>query len=477
MDVLNTIIVEDDETTIGLYKAFFKNLQFPNCALTIVKTYEDFINSYKEKYYNLALIDHFLPDGNSRQILPIIKKYYTNCHITLVSSISDVETLSELYTLGLNSFLSKPIKENKLKKVVMDAYDKVINHYKRLFDNTKDSNPKPTKAKPIIENIIYKSSYIENVLNKVIKVAPSIANILIRGESGTGKELIAKAVQSLSNRKNRPFIELNIAALPETLIESELFGHKKGAFTGADKDRIGRFEECDGGTIFIDEIGDIPLQTQVKLLRVLQFKTFQRVGENINRTTDVRVIAATSCNLEEMISKKEYREDLFYRLSVISLKLSPLRERTEDILPLTEHFISEKAQLYNKAPLKMTENFGQALLHHKYPGNIRELENIIEHAVILCEGNTLSSRDLPEYMRKTVINKNNPELQPDIATNKKLNYTEQLIALETHIIKEALKESKGNQRKAARILEISERKLRYRLQLLGIKNEFRSEEE
>ena len=241
---------------------------------------------------------------------------------------------------------------------------------------------------------------MEEVLNTAGRVANSKASILIRGESGTGKELIAKAIHFTSSRKDKPFVTVNISSLSENLLESELFGHEKGSFTGATNQRIGRFEEANGGTLFIDEVGDIPLQAQVKLLRAIQFSEVQKLGSNTITNVDIRIITATHQNIEEMISKNEFRDDLFYRLNVVSIHIPALRNRKSDIPILVNHFIEKHSLLNEKNVNSVSSEAMDYLMKYEYPGNIRELENIIERAVVLCRDEFISKSDLPNQIEK-----------------------------------------------------------------------------
>jgi Nif-specific regulatory protein len=249
-----------------------------------------------------------------------------------------------------------------------------------------------------IENIVGQSKRMQEVFAAVTSVAPSRATVLLRGESGTGKELIARAIHQGGGRADRPFVAVNCAALPETLLESELFGHKRGAFTGAVEERKGRFEEASGGTIFLDEVGDIPLPTQVKLLRVLQERTFERLGENRTVSVDVRIIAATNADLEKMVAGGTFREDLYYRLNVIPVFLPPLRDRKEDILPLTEHFLERFNREHGKS-VAFSKDALDLLLEYRWTGNVRELENLVERAVVMAKAPVVPAQDLPRAIR------------------------------------------------------------------------------
>ena len=303
---------------------------------------------------------------------------------------------------------------------------------------------------------------MEEVISIAARVAESKATVLITGENGTGKEVLAKAIHYISPRKDGPFVPVNIPALSESLLESELFGHEKGAFTGAEKMRIGRFETADKGTIFLDEIGDIPISIQVKLLRVLQEHQIERVGSTSPLEIDVRIIAATNQNLEKKILDGTFREDLFYRLNIVAVKIPPLRDRREDILPLAEYFMEKYRLENNKERFELSKEAADVLLKYNYPGNVRELENIIERAVVLARGNFITKSDLPGNVRGFI-----PEFELPQPGSGDLN--EQVEALEKRLIFDALKEVKGNQTKAGKLLGITERNLRYKLKKYNIK--------
>jgi two-component system NtrC family response regulator len=313
-----------------------------------------------------------------------------------------------------------------------------------------------------VDFIISASRRMEEVLNLVKRAAPSTATVLILGESGTGKELIARAIHYSSPRADRPLIKVNCAALPENLLESELFGHEKGAFTGAVARRIGRFEQADQGTIFLDEIGDLSPSLQSKLLRVLQEKEFERVGSSQTLRVDVRVIAATNRNLEEAIRKGTFREDLYYRLNVVTLSLPPLRERKEDIPPLIEHFLRKYSRENRKTVAAVSREAKDLLMNYPYPGNIRELENIVERAVVLSRGDTITTQDLPLNLRESKVE----DLMKDAARGRSLPET--LEEIERLRITQALAKSRGVQTQAAEDLGISERVLRYKMKKYGI---------
>ena len=300
------------------------------------------------------------------------------------------------------------------------------------------------------------------VYEQIRQVAPSGATVLIRGESGTGKELVAQAIQSLSPRKDKPFVVLNCAALPEALVESELFGHEKGAFTDARERRIGRAEAANGGTLFLDEIGDLSIPVQVKLLRFLQERTFSRVGSNEMLQSDVRFIAATSRNLEDLMAKKLFREDLYYRLSVFPIALPRLAERADDIVLLAQHFLTKMSVKYEKIVSQISVPALNALKAYSWPGNVRELENCIERAVLTTRDDCIHSYNLPATVQTEEFSED-----PFGDGNPSLTLDEQIAAFERRILEEALNRHGGNHSAAARELGLSPRMMSYRLARSG----------
>jgi Nif-specific regulatory protein len=314
------------------------------------------------------------------------------------------------------------------------------------------------KEKYDFSQLVGKSSAMKLVFEQVTQVAKSNATVLLRGESGTGKELVASAIHYNSLRAKGPFVRVNCAALPESLIESELFGHEKGAFTGADRMRRGRIESADGGTLFLDEVGDIPLSTQVKLLRVLQEREFERVGSSQTLRANFRLIAATNKDLENAISQGHFREDLYYRLNVFTIFLPPLRERRSDILLLAEHFIEKYEREYNKRIRRISTPAIDMLMSYHFPGNVRELENAIERAVIACDTNVIHSHHLPPTLQTAEVS----------GTVTDVTLSSAVASYEKGIIQDALKSSGGNVAKAARSLSTTERILGYKIRKYAI---------
>ena len=338
--------------------------------------------------------------------------------------------------------------------------DRIIEHKNLKSENELLKTQLQEKYK--ITSVVSNSPKMAEVISIAARVAESKATVLITGESGTGKEVLAKSIHYLSSRKDKPFVAVNISALSSNLIESELFGHEKGSFTGAERMKKGWFELADKGTIFLDEIGDTPPAAQVKLLRVLQEQKIERVGSTESMGIDVRVIAATNQDLEKKMQAGEFREDLYYRLNIVSIKIPALRERKEDILPLIELFITKYSKENEKQNLEISKEAFDMLLKYNYPGNVRELENIIERAVVLSRGNIITVNDMPFNIKGFVEEKKVSEEEGTL--------TELVEALEKRLIYDSLKKANGNQTKAGKLLGITERNLRYKLNKYGIKN-------
>jgi len=409
----------------------------------------------KVQSYDLIITDYKMKEMDGYQVFNAVKEHNPGIPVVIMTSLDDINLAISMLKEGVYDFIVKPVKVDIVQRLIFKVFDHC--QLEREIRMLKESIHKDFS----IDSIIGKSKAIQNVIDIIGRCSEHNVNVLVRGESGTGKELVAHALHYSSPSSDGPFVIVNIAALSESLIESELFGHVKGAFTGAEKERVGRFEEAHGGTLFIDEIGDISLSIQVKLLRALQFKQFNRIGENITRTSDVRIITATSRNLEEMMEKGEFRSDLYYRLKVVEITMPPLRTRKEDIPALAEFFYQKLREERALDPKAFSREAMHLLMSYSYPGNVRELQNIVEHATVFSRGNQISSRDLPPSVQIRAEGK-------DMSFDN-LDYEEQMNHFETTLIKAALDESEGNQSEAARKLGISERRLRYRLEKLELK--------
>jgi len=339
--------------------------------------------------FRVAVIELDTPGFSGLQILEWLKTQTKECEVILSTATGQVDSAVKAFKLGAFDYLTKPFEPlSHVATALQQALYKQqsLVSFKQYQTLSVDGE---------FESLVGRSSKMKGIFEMIRQVAPSPSNLLVLGESGTGKELVARAIHRHSKRSSQPFVVINSSAMPETLLESELFGYVKGAFTGAANDKQGLFEVADGGTIFLDEIGDIPISTQVKLLRVLQGGDFMSLGSSVSRKVDVRILAATNKNLTQAIAKGEFREDLYYRLNVINIMLPPLRERSEDIPLLAYHFLKKISKKVGKAVNKISVDFLQALQNYTWPGNVRELENVVERSIVLALGDTLNAKTLP----------------------------------------------------------------------------------
>lgn len=454
MEKAKVLIAEDEEAQRDLLRGFLKKEGY---AVEAVSNGREALEKLKADFFDIVLIDYKMPELDGLQTLRQIRGRFPDLPVVMMTAYGTVETAVASMKEGALDYLTKPIDLDELLLI----FRKVLERSSLIKEN------RELKAKLqeryTFQNIIYGSPKMEDVMGLVARVAPSQATVLVRGESGTGKELIANAIHYASSRSEKPFVKVSCSAIPETLLESELFGHEKGAFTGAIQRRIGRFEEADGGTIFLDEIGDLSPSTQVKLLRILQEKEFQRLGSNLSLKIDVRVITATHRHLEEAMKKGLFREDLYYRLNVISIHLPPLRERKEDVPFLIDYFLKKYSEANQKKILDLSREARTLLLRYPYPGNVRELENLIERAVVLCRGEIITTQDLPFHLHEEKSEK----LWERSDIGKKL--PESLEEIERDMIIKALHQHQGVQTRAAESLGISERVLRYKIKKYGIR--------
>ena len=408
---------------------------------------------------DLVLTDMKMPEMDGIALLERVKRQNPDLPVIMMTAHGTVEKAVEAMQKGAHNYILKPFDNDQLLVYVRKAISlyAVVKDNKRLLS--------AVESRYSFGNIIGKSKAMQDVFDTIRKVAPANATVLIEGESGTGKELVAKSIHFNSHRRQRPFVAVNCSALAESLLESELFGHEKGAFTGAAGTKKGRFEIADGGTLFLDEIGELSQNLQVKLLRVLQEKTFERVGGIKPVSADIRVIAATNKKLRDEVAAGRYREDLFYRLNVVHITLPGLNERLEDLPLLTSHFIGKyQDQRTDQAPIDgISKDVERLFYDYHWPGNVRELENVIERAAILCEGGTIDVSDLPKGFRDNVYN----ILHIDgIPADAKLSDT--LFTVEKRMIERALKLSDGVQSRAAELLGIGKSGLNQKLKKFNI---------
>jgi DNA-binding NtrC family response regulator len=449
------LVIEDETAQLQVLTGFLEKQRFDVIGSSAGA---EGIEIARERNIDLVLTDYRMPDKDGLEVLREIKGINPEIMVIFMTAYGTEEIAVQAMKEGAFDYLTKPIYLDELEIIVRKALER-----KQLVSENVELR-RQLEGRYHFHEIVSGSAEMEEVINTAGRAARSKATVLVRGESGTGKELIARAIHYTSPRKDNTFVAVNCAALSENLLESELFGHEKGAFTGADRQRVGRFEQADGGTLFIDEVGDIPLSTQVKLLRVLQEREFERVGGNKTIKVDVRVIAATSKDLEEMVENDEFREDLFYRLNVISIRIPPLRERRSDISPLISHFISRYAVENDKEIEGVSKEAMDVLMKYDYPGNVRELENAIERSVVMARVTLITAEDLPVHIRST-----RGESESSYSNIEGRFLPEMVENLERHLIADALEESDGNQSKAAELLGISERNLRYKLKKYGMK--------
>jgi two-component system NtrC family response regulator len=447
------LIVDDEDAQRSILKGYLEKKGY---KIFSASSGTDGVKAVQNNLIDIVLSDFKMPDKTGLEVLEEVKKINPEISFVILTAYGTIEDAVKAMRLGAFDYISKPVDLDELDLMI----DRIIEHKNLKSEIQILKNQLKEKFK--IDSFISHSAKMEEVLSVAARAADSKATILITGESGTGKEVLAKSIHYVSPRKEKAFVAVNIPALPETLLESELFGHEKGAFTGADKAKKGRFELADGGTIFLDEIGDIPINLQVKLLRVLQEHQIERVGSIENINIDVRIIAATHQNLEEKIKDGSFREDLYYRLNIVSLHIPPLRERKEDILPLIEYFTEKYSKENNRDKLTLSKEAVDCLIKYNFPGNVRELENIIERAVVLCRSEAITLNDLPNVVKGFKGEKEISQIEAG-------SLIEQVEELEKKLIFDALSSANGNQSQAGRMLGLTERNLRYKMQKYGIK--------
>jgi len=405
---------------------------------------------------DLILTDLRLPSKDGLQFLSEIRRQNTQVPVVMMTAYGSIETAVESMKAGATDFLLKPFSLDHLMQVVYKALE-----MRALRDENRQLKEQLGRRYEY-DNIIGRSEAMQEIFATIERVAPTRATVLLAGESGVGKDLIARAIHFHSPRRDRPLVKINCSAIPENLMESELFGYEKGAFTGAAGTKPGKFEQADTGTVFLDEIGDVPAAIQVKLLRILQEREFERLGSNVTRHIDVRVIAATNQDLRAALEQGTFREDLYYRLNVVPMNIPPLRERKQDIPFLANHFLRKLAPDSGHVVEAISDSAMEKLVGYHWPGNVRELENVIERALILCRGSQLEADDIKLEMA--------PRSRPAGDSNQHHFLPEGLTLdqYEQELIREALRRADGNKSQAARLLGLTRNALRYRLTQMGL---------
>ncbi len=450
------ILVVDDETSMREFLAIL--LEREGYLVDQSDSAESAMTILESGSYDLVISDVKMPGLDGISLLAGIKQTSPDTAVLMMTAFSTAEQAVEAMKLGAYDYIAKPFNVEEIKILVRNALEKrsLKKENLRLKQEVQD--------RYCFSGLIGKNKKMREVYSIIEKVAPSTANVLILGESGTGKELAARAIHYNSTRRTKPFIAVNCGAIPETLMESELFGHRKGSFTGAIADRAGLFEQAEGGTLFLDEIGEMPLQLQAKLLRVLQEKEFRRIGGLEDKKADVRIVAASNRDMEEQVREGSFREDLFYRLNVVQIRMPSLREAAEDIILLVEHFFKK----YKTAPFDgevITPGALRMLMAYPFPGNVRELENLVERCIVL--GNSLITEDcLPEKISGYRLDLPGGD-EFDIP-QEGMNLEAYLDGIEKKILLKALERSGGVKKKAAEILGLTFRSMRYRLAKFGM---------
>jgi two-component system response regulator AtoC len=398
------------------------------------------------KFYDFILCDIKMPNMSGMDFLKAARDTIKSTTVIMMSAYGTIDTAIAAMKLGAYDYISKPFKTDEVYLTLKKAEER---ESLRQENRQLKEHIKKIESNYDFGNLVAKSEAMRKVFRVAAKAAQYKTTVLILGDSGTGKELIARAIHNEGDRSSMPLVPVNCGGIPETLLESELFGYKKGAFTGADKNKNGLFQEAHRGTIFLDEIGELPLALQVKLLRVLQENEVRMIGDSKSTQIDVRVIAATARNLEEDVKKGAFREDLYYRLNVLSIKIPPLRDRAEDIPLLCDHFVERFNRSLNKNVKSIAPAAMSRLLEYPWPGNVRELENAIERALVLAEGDTL----LPEHLPSELGKRTGEDASDMLFDGYSLKVAQKL--MEEKLITKALKETVGNRTQAARLLEIS----------------------
>lgn len=448
---IKAVIVDDEINITQIFKRIFEEF---NINVDIALSYTEGEKLINENNYDIAFLDVRLPDGSGIDLLRKIKEKNPKTEVVIITAYASSETAVETIKLGAYDYLSKPFDINEIRLIIRNLKEKIELERKLLESQMEEGE---------FSDFVGESPQIRHIKEVIKKVAPYDINVLILGESGTGKEVVARTIHKLSKRRNKPFVAFNCAALPADLIESELFGYKKGAFTGASTDKKGLIEEANGGTLFLDEIGEMPIQLQAKLLRFLEEGIIRPLGSTKEVKVDVRIISATNKNLEEEIKKGTFREDLYYRLATIVIKLPPLRERKEDIPLLVQHILKDLEKKYNKKIRKISTDFMNYLYSLDYKGNIRELKNILEKAIIFAENGVMKLDTAFINMPINSIYVDEPNKEFLIKKiPEQVDLKNVLHNIERAFIKKALEMAEGKKVKAAEILGLTFREFRYR---------------
>lgn len=454
------ILVVDDEESIREFLQIMLNKE--GYEVTLAEDGQKAVDTLKKKSFDLIISDMQMPNMTGIELLHHVKDQDPDMLFMMITAFGTAETAVEAMKMGAYDYISKPFKIDEVRIVIANALKS------KGLEREVRSLKKVLVQENKFQNLIGNSDVMHKLFEVIRRVSVAPTNVLVTGESGTGKEMVAKAIHFNGPLKEKPFIPVNCGAIPENLMESEMFGHKKGSFTGAIADKIGMFEAADGGTLFLDEVGELPLTIQVKLLRALQEQVIRKVGAVDDTKVSVRIIAATNRNLEEMVKDGTFRQDLYYRLNVILIKSPALKDRGDDIPMLANHFLNKYVEKMGKPINKISDEAMEILKSYKYPGNVRELENIIERTVALESGHAILPESLPPLVPTS-------SGQRKLASSHEIEITEEGVdidkiigQIEKELIVKAIHASGGVKKRAAKLLNISFRSMRYRVEKYGL---------
>lgn len=453
------ILVVDDEESIREFLDIM--LRKEGYEVTCVEDGQKAIDTLKKKSFDLLISDLQMPNVTGIELLKHCRETYSDLLFMMITAFGTAESAVEAMKMGAYDYITKPFKIDEVRINIANALRS------RNLEVENRVLRKELQKEYSFQNLVGNSEAMHKIFELIRKVSDSPTNVLVTGESGTGKEMVAKAIHYNSPLKDRPFVSVNCGAIPENLVESELFGHKKGSFTGAISDKDGLFEVADGGTLFLDEIGELPLSSQVRILRAIQEKTVRRVGGTEDIKVEVRIIAATNRDLEFMVQQGTFRQDLYYRLNVINIRTPALRERRDDIPLLASHFLQKYSERFNKAIQTISKEAMDLLRKYDFPGNVRELENIIERTVALESGATVLPESLPQFVNTPSGRKMVSSDGIDI-TDDGIDLQKVLDQLEKELLVKAIHQANGVKKRAAKLLGITFRSMRYRVEKFSL---------